>query len=94
MSDNKNGKSSNNHLVRAVIAFAGHVAASVAIFIILAAAAFGLGKFVHVLEVNGASEVLGTVLTGVEYAILAADVISVLFFLWNAIKKAYKEFDE
>lgn len=92
MAEDKKNSFANHHLTRAVLAFGGHVAAAVMIFVILAMAAFLLGKFVHLLEENGASQVLVTVLTGVEYAILATDVISVLFFLWNALKAAYKEF--
>lgn len=80
------------HHFKAVVTFAGHVLASVLIFMIIALAAFGLGKFVHILEQNGASEILVSVLTGVEYLILAVDVICMLFFLWNALKVAYKEF--
>jgi hypothetical protein len=83
--------SGSESLFKAVLAFAGHVAAGSAIFVILAMAAFGLGKFVHLLEVWGADHTLVTMLGGLEYVIFGADALSMLFFLYSALRAAYRE---
>ncbi|MFX3545060.1 hypothetical protein [Ralstonia mannitolilytica] len=81
----------NHSSWRAVLTFAGHALAGAAIFVILALLAVGLGKFVHLLEQWGASETMVTCLTALEYVIFAADAISLMLFLWNAIRAALKE---
>jgi hypothetical protein len=75
----------------AVKAFIGHAVAGGIIFVVLALLAFGLGKFVHFLEVNGASEPLVICLTALEYLLLAVDVAGMLIFLVNALRAALKE---
>lgn len=76
---------------RAVAAFTGHALAGAAIFVIVALLAFGLGKFVHLLEENGATSTLVMCLTTLEYVLFFADALCVLFFLINAIRAAYLE---
>lgn len=84
----------NHSSLRAVKAFAGHAIAGTAIFLILALVAFGIGKFIKLLERHGADAALINVLTTLEYIILAADALSMLFFLWSAVCSAYKEMKE
>lgn len=89
MSNNSNGHGDSPWA--AVLAFAGHACAAAAIFVIVALLAFGLGKFVSLLEQNGASYTLVVGLTALEYTIFAADAVCMLIFLWNAVKVALKE---
>ncbi|MFM0503923.1 hypothetical protein [Paraburkholderia caffeinilytica] len=76
---------------KAVLAFAGHAIAGAAIFIILALIAFGVGKFVDLLAIWGLDPNIVMCLHGLEYLLFAADVVSLLFFLFNALKAALKE---
>ncbi|MBH9660992.1 hypothetical protein [Burkholderia multivorans] len=76
---------------KAVTAFAGHAIAGTAIFFILALLAFGIEKFIHLLEHWGADGLLITTLTCLEYVLLGADALSLLFFVYSAIKAAYEE---
>lgn len=82
---------SHESLTKAVLKFAGHVLSGALTFIVVAVAAFCLGKFVHVLEQNGASPGQIYILTALEYVIFIGDVVLVLFFTWNAVVAAFKE---
>ncbi|PRG63396.1 hypothetical protein C6T69_24075 [Burkholderia multivorans] len=57
----------------------------------LAMLAFGIEKFIHLLEYWGADGLLVTVLTCLEYVLLGADALSLLFFVYSALKAAYEE---
>ncbi|MBY4768953.1 hypothetical protein [Burkholderia ambifaria] len=81
----------DNPQMKAVMAFAGHASAGAAIFVILALLSFGLEKFIHLLEFWGADGFLVTALTGLEYVLLGADGLSLIFFVYSAVKAAYKE---
>ncbi|WDZ97953.1 hypothetical protein Herbaro_09285 [Herbaspirillum sp. WKF16] len=78
-------------ILAAVAEFYGHALGGAAIFLLMAALSFGLSKFVHFLEEHQASVVQIFVFTALEYALLFADVLLVLIFIWNAISGAIKK---
>ncbi|WP_157650244.1 hypothetical protein [Burkholderia ubonensis] len=81
-------------LRNAVAAFAGHAIAGSVIFVILALAAFGLGKFVNLLESWGIDSTIAICLRALEVLLFAGDSVGLLVFIFNAMRAAYRELRE
>ncbi|WCM21407.1 hypothetical protein NDK50_08145 [Paraburkholderia bryophila] len=78
-------------IYKAVLAFIVHAVGGTVIFVVLAGLAFGLGQFVRHLGIWGADAILVECLGALEYVIFGADALCMLFFIYSAVKAAYKE---
>lgn len=76
---------------KAVLAFIVHAVGGAIIFAVLAGLAFALGQFVRHLAMWGAEPILVECLGALEYVIFGADALCMLFFIYSAVRAAYKE---
>jgi hypothetical protein len=81
-------------LRNAVLAFSGHALAGATIFVLLALIAFGLGKFVNLLESWGIDSTIAMCLHALEFLLFAGDAVGLLVFIFNAMRAAYRELRE